>query len=148
MRAAARRNAVAAEAAAVSLDLHLPDAPLLATFDRGALAQILDNLLANAIRFSPAGGTVDLTGRLDAGQVLLSVVDHGPGGDPAARARLFDKFASTAAPGRKAILHQPRGRLVLGLFIAATFATRMGATLGFRDALPSGAIFELVLPRP
>ena len=58
----------------------------------GRLAQVLDNLISNAIQASPAGGTVSLAVRADGGWVELHVADQGPGMTPEQRVRAFDRF--------------------------------------------------------
>lgn len=139
--AAARRIAPAAEAASVAIAIDVPEAPLVARFDRGALAQILDNLLSNAVRFSPSGAKVRLAGRATPDAVAIEIEDHGPGFDSDGRDRMFSKFGRVGAGSGKA-------GTGMGLFIAATFAERTGATLAFRDAEPNGAIFTLTLREP
>ncbi|MEG3151559.1 HAMP domain-containing sensor histidine kinase [Sphingomonas sp. ZT3P38] len=136
--AAARRISPAAEAAGCSIAIDVPNAPLIGRFDRGALIQVLDNLLSNAVRFGPAGGCVHLTGSVHAGRVTIEIADQGPGLDADARQRLFLKFANAG-------LSRSKAGAGMGLFIAATFTDRMGATLSFRDAEPTGAIFKLTL---
>ena len=140
LMAAARRIAPTAEAATVRVEPDLSDAPIMAAFDRGALAQILDNLLSNAVRFSPAGGGVRLSCRAQAGRCLIAVEDEGPGFDAAGEAAMFRKFAR--APDSV----DGKAGSGMGLFIAATLAERMGASLAFRPAVPTGAIFTLSLP--
>jgi len=139
--AAAKRLAPRAEAAGVSVDVQLAAAPLCARVDAGALAQILDNLLDNAVRFSPAGAPLRLTAAERGSQAVIAVEDRGPGIDPAQGVALFDKFHRGTAKGDSA-----KAGTGMGLFIAATFAGRIGATLSHKPATPRGAIFELSLP--
>jgi signal transduction histidine kinase len=142
LMAAARRIAPTVEAAGVRIDADLSDAPIMAAFDRGALAQILDNLLSNAVRFSPAGGGVKLSCRAQAGRCLIAVEDEGPGFDAAGEAAMFRKFARAPAVAEA----DGKAGSGMGLFIAATLAERMRASLAFRPAVPTGAIFILSLP--
>jgi signal transduction histidine kinase len=76
-------------------------APAPASFDRDGVRQALDNLLANAVRHSPAGGTVTVevaagTGAEGAPLVRITVRDEGPGIPPALHDRVFEPFARGA----------------------------------------------------
>jgi len=66
--------------------------PLQVRTARGRLAQVLDNLIANALEVSPAGATVTLAARSSAPWVELHVIDQGPGLSPEQRERAFDRF--------------------------------------------------------
>jgi two-component system OmpR family sensor kinase len=90
-------------AAAKGVDLGLAGADdVVATGDVGALEVLLVNLIDNAIRYTPAGGTVDVAvARVDGAPALI-VEDNGPGIPPEARERVFDRFVrleSTEATG-------------------------------------------------
>lgn len=140
--AAARRAGPHAAACGVRIEVAMPDQPLLADIDGTALARILDNLLSNAIRYSPANGAVLLSGA-DHGMVaLLKVEDRGSGIAVADRSQLFRKFARVGVPES---IESGAG---MGLFIAATFAERLGASIRFRPAEPHGAIFEVMIQHP
>lgn len=60
--------------------------------DREALASLLRNLVDNAIRYTPAGGQVNVSASREGGGLLLEVADSGPGIPPAERERVFDRF--------------------------------------------------------
>ncbi len=77
-----------------------------------SLEQILDNLIANAIEVSPAGGRVELVVRPDHDRVEIHVVDEGPGMGDEERAHAFDRFwrAATARPGQGSGLGLPIAR--------------------------------------
>jgi CheY-like chemotaxis protein len=103
--------------------------------DRGKIEQVLINLIANALKFTPVGGRIDVRvfergqedGRL---LVRLEVADQGPGVAPADRERIFQPFEQTAA-GREA------GGAGLGLSICAGHAALLGGRIGV-DAAPGG----------
>ena len=103
--------------------------------DRGKIEQVLINLIANALKFTPVGGRIDVRvfergqedGRL---LVRLEVADQGPGVAPADRERIFQPFEQTAA-GRAA------GGAGLGLSICAGHAALLGGRIGV-DAAPGG----------
>ena len=68
------------------------DGPLPVRAAPGRLAQVLDNLLANALEASPAGGTVTVSARVESPWVELHLCDEGPGLGPEQRKRAFDRF--------------------------------------------------------
>lgn len=140
--AAADRIGPLAQSAGVRLDIDLPSHPLLASFDAGALAQILDNLLSNAVRFSRSGGTINIIGRCESEHNLVRVCDEGPGVDPAQRHNLFKRFHRTEA-GQ----HDSIPNMGMGLFIVATLATRMGAMVEIDAVATAGACFSVSLPK-
>ena len=82
---------------------------------------LLTNLVDNALKYTPAGGTVDVTVRRESGQLLLAVEDSGPGIAEADRARVLDRFYRV--PGLQATGSG------LGLAIASAIAQLHGATL-------------------
>lgn len=138
---AAHRMAPLAEPADVRLAAHPGDAPLIARLDSGAFGQILDNLMGNAIRYSPAGGVVTVTAAREPGRVIVTVRDQGPGIDGVEAAALFKKFARGRAPDR--------GNKVgagMGLFIVATLAARMGIDVRHVSEGTEGACFLLSVP--
>jgi two-component system OmpR family sensor kinase len=112
------------------IDVGLASAePVQVTGNRESLHLILRNLLDNALKYTPAGGRVDLSMGRDAGTAWLAVEDSGPGIPEAERQRVFDRFHRV--PGSDA---QGSG---LGLAIVKTVADRLGAQvrLGRSDSL-------------
>lgn len=76
-----------------NIDLGLVSStPAVVSGDRGALATMLHNLIDNAVRYTPAGGLVDVAVHSEAEAVLLEVIDNGPGIAPALRDRVFHRF--------------------------------------------------------
>jgi two-component system, OmpR family, sensor kinase len=103
--------------------------PATVAGDPDALRTLLRNLVDNAVRYTPAGGRVDVTVESRAGAARLTVSDDGPGIPPEERKRVFDRFyrrAGTAPSGSG-----------LGLAIVKAIADAHGATLSL-DAGPSG----------
>jgi signal transduction histidine kinase len=82
----------------VDLVAHL-DGPLPVRAAPGRLAQVLDNLLANALEASPAAGKVVLSARVASPWVELHLCDEGPGLTPEQRERAFDRFWRAASGG-------------------------------------------------
>jgi two-component system OmpR family sensor kinase len=87
-----------------------------------ALRMALRNLLDNAIKYTPAGGQIDISIEVVNGQVLLTVEDSGPGISPDALPRVFDRFFRAG----DALAETGSG---LGLAIVKTISDRHGATL-------------------
>jgi len=108
--------------------------------DTGRLQRVLDNLLGNAIKFSPDGGTVTVTVSGAADAVEVSVADEGPGIDPAEHAAVFEPFHRSAG----AALVPGVG---LGLTIVRTLVERHGGTVSLVSEPGSGATFTVRLPR-
>ena len=100
--------------------------------------QILVNLIGNAVRYSPRGGTVWVTVQRDSGRVATIVADQGKGIAAEDQARIFEKF-ERVDPG------EPGGS-GLGLYIARRLARAMGGDLTVDSAPGEGARFVFTLP--
>jgi two-component system sensor histidine kinase GlrK len=108
--------------------------------DEQKVQTILDNLLINAMRFSPADGIITLRSqRHDAG-ILLQVIDHGPGVALQDAEHIFEPFFSGRAP-----VGESAGSGI-GLTMARTFAQLMGGDVRLQEAGVRGACFELWWP--
>jgi len=83
----------------LALALDLPPLPVRANLNADAFGRVVDNLVSNALKFTPAGGRVTVALRERAGRALLSVRDTGIGIPAALQAGLFEKFSGTARPG-------------------------------------------------
>ena len=105
------------------------------------LRQLLDGLVENAIRATPAGGAVVVRTRAGADDVIIEVEDAGPGLEPADIASTFERGALHAK--YREVRSVGTG---LGLSIAHRLATRMGVQLDVRPATPGGAVFSIHLP--
>jgi signal transduction histidine kinase len=109
--------------------------------DDQRLAQVVDNLLSNALKFTPAGGSVSVTLRRDGNTVLVEVADTGFGISPDEQERLFTRFFRTETAVKQAI--QGTG---LGLSIAKAIVEGHGGTIGVESADGKGATFRVALP--
>lgn len=131
-----------AEAHKVRLLADLPPEPVQVSGDADRLAQVLGNLVSNAIKFSPPGGRVDVRVRADGAHVQLSVRDEGEGIDPAFLPLLFEPFRQGSGD-----LRQRRAGLGLGLSIARRLAEMHGGTVRADSAgTGRGATFTVHLP--
>jgi signal transduction histidine kinase len=143
----AREAAKAAQAAAAerSIEFIATLDPSLGRVDGDArrLRQTLDNLLSNAIRFTPAGGRVLLLGDGDAGHARLVVSDDGPGMTLKDQARAFDRFSRAGEKGERG---SALG-LGLGLPLARQFVEAHGGTLTLISEPGQGTAVTVELPR-
>lgn len=112
--------------------------------DATALAQVLENLLGNAVKFSPAGATVECVVGAAGDAWSVEVRDEGPGVAEAERAGLFQKFHRGSA--RPTAGESSSG---LGLFIVKTAAEAMGGRVSSEARADgrAGAVFRVELPR-
>ena len=110
--------------------------------DRVRLRQILDNLLAIAIKFTPPGGTVELSLEQKAGDAVVTVRDSGVGFNEQFADKLFDPFTQEEQGPERRV-----GGLGLGLAIASRLAKLQGASLSAESAgVNKGAMFTLRIP--
>ena len=103
------------------------------------MRQILFNLLSNAVSFSPAGETVRLAVERNAGAVIFSVTDRGPGIPDTLGERVFDRFESHALGSE----HRGAG---LGLSIVRSFVELHGGTVKLDSAVGRGTTVTCVFP--
>jgi two-component system OmpR family sensor kinase len=106
--------------------------------NRGALRTVLSNLLDNAVRYTPAGGSVELSVARDVGDAVVEVSDSGPGIPAEERARVFDRFYRHSGDG-------PAGS-GLGLAIVKQVVERSGGSIALQDAPKGGLKVVLRLP--
>ena len=139
-RASVRSGWATAAANGISLDIEAQDGPE-ADADSGRIQQVLDNLISNAVKFSPAGGRVEVRATHDASEWRIDVADTGTGIPASEVDHLFDRFfrASNA-----------RGSRVpgsgLGLPTAKAIAERHGGRIEVASAVGTGTTFSVYLP--
>jgi signal transduction histidine kinase len=107
--------------------------------DPERLRQIFGNLIDNAVKYSPAGRSVEVRVAQSNGAVLVSVTDHGPGIKAADQRLIFEKFGRVAAGNSK-----PGSGL--GLYIARSIAETHGGTIAVSSAPGRGSTFTVKLP--
>jgi two-component system OmpR family sensor kinase len=103
--------------------------------DGDRVLQIISNLLSNAFRWTPDGGSVGLELSATDGSVYVGVADSGPGIPPSERERIFRPFWSRGGGGTG-----------LGLAIAHELATALGGRISLESSADRGSRFELMLP--
>ncbi len=110
--------------------------------DAAQLTVLLNNLVENALRYTPRGGVVDVEAQWRDGRAMLRVADDGPGIAPAERERVFHRFHR----GADAKLHaRDAGGSGLGLAIARAIAERHGASITLHDRGQSPGLEARVL---
>ena len=119
------------------------DAEVIPTLrgDRARLGQLLDNLVSNAIKFTPAGGSVAVRVGARNGDAVLEVSDTGIGISAEDQGMLFQRFFRTTAATEQAI--QGAG---LGLAITKAIVERHGGTIGAESEEGAGTTFRVELP--
>jgi signal transduction histidine kinase len=112
------------------------------TADRDHLEQVLDNLVTNAIKFSPAGGVIRISLRDRGETMILSVEDPGVGISPHQLDAVFGLFYQAEDP-----VSRRTGGMGLGLYISKDIITRHGGRIWAESKLNHGSTFNVVLPR-
>jgi signal transduction histidine kinase len=128
-------------AAAHGVRLEATGAPCSALGDTQRLHQALVNLIENAIKFTPAGGTVTVSSWRDGPEVGVTVADTGAGIPADACAHVFDRFFR-ADPSRS----RESGGSGLGLAICHEIATAHGGRIWVRSKEGEGSAFSIALP--
>ena len=123
----------------LALDVDVDDVTVAA--DRTKLGLILDNLISNAVKFTPDGGRITVRGRLADEQLHIDVANTGPGIPVDERPRIFDAFYQGATP---------QGGLVrgtgIGLSVVREFVEAHGGSVDIVDNEFAGAHFRVRLP--
>ncbi len=119
---------------------HTASAPMVCSVDALRLEQVLTNLLENAMKFSPDGGTIEVgvAARRD-GTIELSVRDHGQGIPPQSRERIFDRFYQ----GHEDMHASGMG---LGLWISSEIVALHGGRIAVESPPDGGTRFVVILP--
>lgn len=130
-----------ADASHVSLSVDAP-APLWAHADPLRISQALDNLVSNAIKYSPDGGAVTVRARTSDDWVQLQVQDTGMGISEEETSRIFTRFFRTQAAQQAAI-----PGVGLGLSITKTIVERHGGAITCESKPGAGTTFTMTLPR-
>lgn len=148
VRTATQEIAALLDEKGLRLSVDFPDGAVPVHGDGPALRRVLDNLLANAVTFSPAGGRVEVAvrqrdgGERGAGEgegpaAVVEIADRGPGIPDEEKEKIFERFyqARPGGPGTG-----------LGLAISRAVAQGHGGTLAVHDRPGGGSVFALVLP--
>jgi signal transduction histidine kinase len=125
------------------LALELAVAPSLppVAADRDKLRQVLVNLVGNAVKYSPAGGRIEVEVKADDGQVAVVVRDEGLGIAPSEQNLIFEKFYRADANMTRGVSGSG-----LGLYISRELVHRMGGTISVESRPGEGSTFVVTLP--
>src|SRR6266478_2381444 len=145
---AAVRHAVescrpAIEAKSLRLGVEVPEDALVVLADPVRLAQVVTNILTNAVKFTQDAGSIRLTVVEEPGQVVMRVQDTGIGITPEMLPHVFDMFAQAEIS-----LDRSTGGLGVGLTLAKSLTEMQGGQIeAYSSGLGKGAVFTLRLPR-
>lgn len=131
----------AADAGGLRVECEMAAVPLVEA-DAGRIRQLLDNLVSNAVKFTPRGGTVWVRLEPRDDGVRVSVTDTGPGIPPEEQERLFDRFYRASGASGEGVPGTG-----LGLAIARAIAEAHGGAISLRSREGAGSTFQVDLPR-
>jgi signal transduction histidine kinase len=141
VESAVEQAAAAAERRGVRLTLATPGAPLVAKHDPPRLGQAVSNLVANALKFTPRGGSVRVDLDLHPQGARIQVIDTGVGIDPAELPHIFERFY------RGSQANEARGSgSGLGLAIARSIVEMHGGHISVESRVGAGSTFTIILP--
>lgn len=141
VRDAVEAARVRADEAGIALTLEIPGFPVQVDVDRDRIGQALDNLLSNAMKFTPSGGEVRVRLRTQDDVAEIDVADSGSGVRESDADRIFERLYRSGS----AVAQQVPGA-GLGLTIALAIAEAHQGTIGLVKSDATGATFRLQLP--
>jgi two-component system phosphate regulon sensor histidine kinase PhoR len=109
--------------------------------DEDALRHILDNLLNNAIKYTPEGGRVAVRWRTEGNQAVVEVADTGIGISPADQQRIFERFYRVDKARSREL-----GGTGLGLSIVKHLVQALGGSVAVQSRVGAGSVFTVRLP--
>ena len=131
-----------AESKGLRVEVDVQDGPVRVVADHEAIRQIVDNLLSNAIRYTPAGGAVMVRLRGDGEEATLEIEDTGVGIDPVHHERIFERFYRVDKARSREL-----GGTGLGLAIVKHVVRRLGGSIGLDSEVGKGSHFTIQLPQ-
>lgn len=123
-----------------ALQIHVPPGGAHLRCDRSRIEQVLNNLIGNAIKFSPPGSTVSMEVEQDERAVTFKVVDEGEGVLPQEREKIFEPF-------RRSTTHGNVPGVGLGLYVSKRIVEAHGGVIELNTSPGRGAAFSIVLPK-
>ncbi len=132
----------ALDAAGHCLTVELPDAPLPVEADAVRIAQVIGNLLTNAVKYTPPGGAIRIAAHVEEGEAVVSVADNGIGIPAESLDAVFDMFTQVACS-----VERSNGGLGIGLSLVRRLMALHGGTVAAASAGPGqGSTFTIRLP--
>jgi two-component system sensor histidine kinase GlrK len=124
------------------IKLELKVSPINVLADEGKLKLVLENLMSNAIKFTPSGGAIHIGAAMQDAELVIDVADDGPGVDPEDGDRIFEAFYQGRRPQGG-----PVGGTGIGLSVVAECVQAHGGSVKLiRNSDPGGAHFQVRLP--
>ncbi|GAA1951067.1 hypothetical protein GCM10009816_09770 [Microbacterium aquimaris] len=130
-----------AERAGVTVQVELPEEPLQLHADARRVGQSIDNLVSNAVKFTPAGGSITVAVGQDDGHAVVTVTDTGMGIEPDDLEQLSERFFRSKMATRQAI----KG-IGLGLSITKAIVTAHEGTMSATSTVGEGTQFRIAIP--
>jgi two-component system phosphate regulon sensor histidine kinase PhoR len=130
----------AAETKRVDLHAGLPERPVTIEGDAEAMRELVDNLVSNAIKYTPSGGRVDVKLSAENGSAVLEVADTGIGIPPEEQSRVFERFYRVDKARSRQM-----GGTGLGLSIVKHVALAHGGSVSLKSASGRGSTFRVQL---
>lgn len=125
-----------------TLDVMLPEGQVMLDADHARVAQIIGNLVSNAAKYTPAGGHIQITARVENQVVLIEVTDNGIGIPPDQQGRIFGIFEQADVNGKV-----KQDGLGIGLALVKQLVELHGGTIHLKRSAPGeGSTFEVCLP--
>jgi signal transduction histidine kinase/CheY-like chemotaxis protein len=141
IRTCARVFEALANSKSIELVVACPDSLPPAQADADKIAQVLSNLMSNAMKYTPSGGKVQLSAEARGGEILLRVADSGPGIPRDKWDQIFDRFSQLADPNVAEI-----DGFGLGLYIVKRIVERHGGAAWVDSGIGRGSEFWVSLP--
>ena len=118
------------------LKINIPETSTMLLLDKSQIQQVFDNLISNAIHFSPDFGNIVISWQIFQEEILIKICDEGPGISPIDIQKIFNPFYSRRDGGTG-----------LGLTIAKKIVLDHSGNLWVQNSPEGGAIFSINLPR-
>jgi signal transduction histidine kinase len=126
----------------IEVTFHKPPVPALVCADRTVIARVIDNLIDNAVKFSPAPGAISISLQLGPDHIRFSLRDNGPGVAPEYQHSIFEKFFQVETKGRESA----RGGIGLGLAFCRLAVEAQDGKIWVESDGRNGATFHFTLP--
>lgn len=115
--------------------------PILINADRDKIGQVIDNLISNAVKYSPSNTTIQISCISKGGKAMVSVSDQGMGISSEDLPRLFERYYRVQGQG-----HQSIAGFGIGLYLCWEILKRHNGTIWAESRLEHGSIFYFQLP--